>query len=133
MMQFIQLTIASALAFVAIDAIWLGIIAKKLYRDNLGSLMRDNPQMIAAGIFYAIFIVGLVFFVVQPAVDRSSWLYAMGTGALFGLVTYATYDLTNLATLQNWPLKITILDLLWGSFISSAVAVIAYHVGKWLA
>jgi uncharacterized membrane protein len=133
MTQFIQLTIATAATFVAIDAIWLGIIAKKLYRDILGNLLRTDPLMPAAAIFYVIFIVGLVFFVIQPAIDRSSWLYALGAGALFGLVTYATYDLTNLATLKDWPLKITILDLLWGSFISATVAVITYHVGKWLA
>lgn len=131
-MQFIQLSLIAAITFIAIDAVWLGIIAKKLYRDHLGHLLRNDPQIIAAGIFYVLFIIGLVFFVVQPAVEKSSWVYALSAGALFGLITYATYDLTNMATLRGWPLQITIIDLLWGSVLSGSVSLATYTIWKWL-
>ena len=130
---FLQLCAAAALTFVAIDAMWLGTIANKLYKTQLGSLLREQPQMLAAVLFYALFIVALVFFVVQPALARNSWTYALCAGAFFGLVTYATYDLTNLSTLKDWPVKITVIDLIWGSVLSAVVSVATYHIGKWLA
>lgn len=130
---FLQLCAAAAVVFVAIDAVWLGTIANKLYKSQLGGLLREQPQMLAAVLFYAVFIVALVFFVIQPALERNSWTYALCAGAFFGFVTYATYDLTNLSTLKNWPVTITVIDLIWGSVLSATVSVIAYHIGKWLA
>ncbi len=121
------------MVFVAIDAVWLGVIARGMYRSALGDMLREQPQMVAAVGFYVLYILALVFFVIQPAVEKTSWQYALFAGAFFGLVAYATYDLTNLATLKDWPLKLTLIDLAWGAFISGITAVAAYHIGKWWA
>ncbi|HEX8762532.1 MAG TPA: DUF2177 family protein [Candidatus Saccharimonadales bacterium] len=131
--NFLQLTAVAGITFVAIDALWLGVVARNLYRSHLGSMLREQPQMLAAAGFYILYILALVFFVIQPAIEKSSWQHALFAGAFFGLVAYATYDLTNLATLKSWPLKITIIDLAWGALISGIVSLAAYHVGKWLA
>jgi len=116
--------------FFAIDMVWLGLIARGFYRRQLGSLLADNANWIAAIVFYLIFIAGLVFFVVEPAVDAGSWVKALGYGAAFGFVTYATYDLTNLATLKDWPLLVTLVDLAWGAVLASSVAVATYAIAE---
>ena len=118
----------AVLVFFAIDIVWLGLIAKKLYAKELGFIMAKKVKWSAALIFYFIFVAGLVFFVVMPAVDTNSFLLALLGGFGFGLVTYATYDLTNLATLDKWPLKITIIDLIWGSSLGALVAVITFLI-----
>jgi len=110
--------------FLVIDLIWLGVIARNLYRQELGFIMSPKPNWLAAILFYIIFIMGLVFFVIHPAVEKSSLLSALFSGLLFGLVTYSTYDLTNLATLADWPLKITIIDMIWGTSLGGSVSVI---------
>lgn len=114
--------------FFAIDMLWLGLIAKKVYAKHLGFLMAPNVKWIAAIIFYFLFVAGLVFFVVQPAIEKTSFLYALLGGMFFGLVTYATYDLTNLATLNKWPLKITLIDLIWGTSLGGLVSTITYLI-----
>lgn len=116
-------------AFFAIDMLWLGVIARRFYARQLGDLMRRDVNWTAAIVFYLIFIVGLVVFVVVPAVDASSLGRALGYGAFFGFVTYATYDLTNLATLRDWPLTMTLVDLAWGAVLAASVAGITYWVG----
>jgi uncharacterized membrane protein len=118
--------------FFAVDMLWLGLAAKGLYRRQIGSLMRAGVNWPAAIAFYLLFILGLVVFVIAPAVDRSSWLWALGHGALFGLITYATYDLTNLATLRSWPLLLTIVDLIWGSALAAAVSLATYGIAAGL-
>lgn len=130
MAKFIQIYLVVLAAFFAIDMVWLGLVAKKFYRQQLGSLMRVGVNWPAAIIFYLLFILGLVFFVVYPAVEKGSWFYALWTGAFFGLICYATYDLTNLATLKNWPLKMTIADLIWGSALSGALGLIGFLYGQ---
>ena len=130
MAKFIQIYLVVLAAFLVIDMIWLGLVAKKFYREQLGSLMRAGVNWPAAVIFYLLFIVGLVFFVVYPAVEQGSWFYALWTGAFFGLICYATYDLTNLATLKNWPLKLTIVDLIWGSVLSGVLGIIGFLYGR---
>lgn len=115
--------------FFAIDMIWLGLVAKSFYRQHLGGLLRSDVNWPAALIFYLLFIVGLVVLVITPAVDAGSWLQAVGRGALFGLVTYATYDLTNLATLRDWPVVVTVVDLAWGVVLASSVAATTYAIG----
>ena len=90
--------------------------------------MKDNPNLFAALIFYLIFVIGLVIFVINPSLEKKSLLSVILTGALFGLVTYSTYDLTNLATVKNWPISITIIDLIWGSFVSSSTSLITYLI-----
>lgn len=113
-----------------LDYAWLGFIAKKLYYAEMGKLLLDKPNMGAALAFYLIYVVGVVVFVLTPALQRESWLYALGMGALFGLVAYATYDLTNLATMKDFPLKIVIIDLLWGMSITAVTSVGAYFIVK---
>jgi len=113
-----------------LDYVWLGFIAKKLYYAEMGKLLLDKPNTGAALAFYLIYVVGVVVFVLTPALQRESWLYALGMGALFGLVAYATYDLTNLATMKDFPLKIVIIDLLWGMSITAVTSVGAYFIVK---
>jgi uncharacterized membrane protein len=95
--------------------LWLGVVAKNFYKNQIGFLMTPNINWLAAIIFYLIFIAGLILFVVSPALAKSSLQHALVFGALFGFITYATYDLTNLATLKDWPLTVTIVDMIWGS------------------
>jgi uncharacterized membrane protein len=118
--------IATFVIFMGIDMVWLGIISKKLYAEKLGYLMTGKVNWLAAVLFYLIFIAGLLFFVILPAVQRGSWSYAILAGAFFGFVAYSTYDLTNLATIKDWPLLITVIDLIWGSFISGTSAVLSF-------
>lgn len=115
--------------FLVIDLAWLGFVARHFYKDQLGALMSPKPNWVAAIIFYLLFVAGLVFFVIQPSVEKADIAHALLTGAFFGLVTYATYDLTNLATLRNWPLKMTLVDLLWGTVLGALVAVITTWIG----
>jgi uncharacterized membrane protein len=110
--------------------IWLGVVAKNLYQKELGYLLSDKPNWIAAIIFYLIFITGLVFFVINPAIDRDSLSYALFVGMLFGFITYATYDLTNLATIKDWPIKITLIDLAWGTSLGGAVSSLTFILLK---
>lgn len=113
--------------FVLIDAIWLWA-ARGFYSSQIGFLMKTNVNWLAAVIFYLLFIVGLVVFVISPALGKDSWLHALLYGALFGLITYATYDLTNLATIKNWPLLITAVDLTWGAAVAASVSVISFFI-----
>ena len=114
--------------FLLIDGVWLLVIAKKLYAQHLGYLMADKPRLIAALVFYLLFVLGLQVFVVHPALAAGSWKAALLPGLLFGLITYATYDLTNLATVKDWPVLITVIDLIWGSFVSGVTSVASYAV-----
>ena len=116
--------------FFAIDMAWLGLIAKNLYAKQIGGLLKENVNWIAAIVFYLIFIAGLVLFVILPAVEKGSWSHAMLYGALFGFVCYATYDLTNLAVAKDWPIFITIVDLIWGAVLATSVSTITYYIAK---
>lgn len=114
--------------FMIIDLIWLGVIAAPFYRNQIGFLMAKKVNWGAAVLFYLIFIAGMVIFVIDPALQTQSLTSALVMGALFGLVTYATYDLTNLATLEGWPLTLVIVDLLWGMSLSVLVSSITYLI-----
>ncbi len=111
-----------------IDAVWLSVVANKFYKSQLGSLLMEKPNMPAAVLFYIIYVIGVVVFVLMPALEKQSWMHAATYGALFGLVAYATYDLTNLATLKGWPVKLVVVDLLWGMVLTASVSVLAYWV-----
>ena len=126
--MFIKLYFITLPIFFAIDMVWLGLIAKKFYREQIGFLMKTNINWLAAIIFYLLFIAGLVFFVISPAVEKKSWLNALFVGALFGLFTYFTYDLTNLATLKDWPLLLSAVDIIWGMGLSASVSLISYFI-----
>jgi len=129
-MDYIKMYFITLAVFFAIDLTWLGVIAKNLYSQQLGFIMKDNVNWVAAVIFYLIFIVGIVFFVVNPAIINDNWRYALLVGMLFGFITYATYDLTNLATLKNWPLKITLIDLMWGTSLGGLTSLISFLINK---
>jgi uncharacterized membrane protein len=116
------------ITFLAIDGLWLTLIAKNFYAKHLGFLMTKTPNLTAAGIFYLIYVFTMVVLVISPALQKGSLTTAILTGALFGLCAYATYDLTNLATIKDWPLLVTIVDLIWGTVLSAAVAGISYLV-----
>jgi|SRR5690554_5658820 len=126
-MQFLKLYLMTLVIFFLVDIVWLGVISKKLYKEYLGHLM-GPVNWPAALIFYALFIAGLVFFVINPAIEKESLIYAIVVGGFFGLITYGTYDLTNLATLKDWPVTITVIDLIWGTFLNAATAGITYYV-----
>lgn len=116
--------------FFAIDMVWLGLVSNNFYKKYIGFLMTHEVNWIAALIFYLLFIAGLVVFVISPALEKNSLLTALLLGALFGLITYATYDLTNLATIKNWPLLVTVVDLLWGMTLSASVSTISFLIAK---
>jgi uncharacterized membrane protein len=118
--------------FLTVDMFWLGIVAKKIYQKYLGGFLTDSVNWAAALIFYLIYVVGILVFAIYPAVNKDSALNAILLGAFFGMVSYATYDLTNLATLKGWPLNIVFIDILWGSVLSAIVGLSGYHIVKWL-
>ena len=116
------------IVFMGIDLIWLGFVAKNLYAKYLGYLMAPKINWVAALIFYVIFIIGILYFVIAPSlVDRNLGQLIL-RAALFGFITYATYDLTNLATVRDWPITITIIDLIWGTTLSTSVSLISYLI-----
>jgi len=122
----------TTLVFFAIDLLWLGMIAKNLYRQYLGSFLSDQVNWTAAIIFYLLFIIGIFVFAILPAVEKQSILKAIVLGALFGFFTYATYDLTNLATLKNWPLTIVFIDIAWGAMLTALVSAAGYTIVRWM-
>ncbi len=128
--MFLKLYAIALPVFFAIDMIWLGLVAKNFYRTQIGSLMKTDINWAAAMIFYLIFIAGLVAFVIAPAVAKNSWSQALILGAFFGLVCYATYDLTNLAIAKDWPLLVTIIDLAWGAVLAASVSIITYFIAS---
>lgn len=127
-MNFVKEYAVAFIVFLILDGLWLGFVASGLYKKELGYLMTSNPNWIAAAIFYLLFIVGLVFFVIDPALAKENFKYALFVGMFFGLITYATYDLTNLATVKDWPLSITIIDLIWGASLSGIVSSVSYYI-----
>jgi uncharacterized membrane protein len=127
-MDFIYHFLVAFLVFAAIDVFWLGIVANKVYKKYVGKLLLDKFLPIPAIIFYIVYIIGLVVFAVQPALTSKSLVEAVWRGALLGFVCYATYDLTNLATLKNWSRTLTIIDLIWGTILSCLVVSITYSI-----
>lgn len=123
MSEYIKYYLIAAVLFSLIDFVWLGFIAKRFYRDNLGKILSVKPNLPAAVAFYALYIVGLVVFAIVPASrEVGSISNAFRLGALFGFFTYLTYDLTNLATLKAWPAKLSIVDIAWGTVLASLVS-----------
>jgi uncharacterized membrane protein len=120
------------LVFLVVDMLWLGFIAKGIYQKYLGSFLSDSINWTAAIIFYLIFVIGISIFAIYPSVNKGSVNHAILMGALFGFFTYATYDLTNLATLKSWPLTIVFIDIIWGSVLSALVSFSGFYIVKWL-
>ena len=122
--------LSTLVVFAVLDFLWLGLIAKDLYRNGIGHLMLETPNWTAALLFYLIYIAGLVFFAVLPGLEAGAWVRAALYGALFGFFCYATYDLTNLATLKGWPVSIVIADLAWGAFVSAVAATASFFITR---
>ena len=122
--------LAMAGAFLVIDLLWLGVIAKNIYKNQIGTFMRETPNWPAAIIFYALFIVGVMIFCVLPAVEKNSLNHAIVYGALFGFFTYMTYELTNYAVLKNWPLAIVPIDIIWGVVLTATISTVGFLIAK---
>lgn len=123
---------ATAVVFLALDAVWLTTMADRLYRPALGNLMLDRFAPVPAAVFYVLYVVGMVVFAVMPGLESGRWTTSLGLGALLGLIAYATYDLTNQATLRGWPWHITIADLCWGTFVTAVSAAAGCRITAWL-
>ena len=130
---YMKLYLLTVPVFFAIDLLWLGVVAKGFYQKNLGFLFRSSVNWTAALVFYLIYIVGILLFAVVPALERGVWTRAILWGGLFGFFTYATYDLTNLATVKDWPVKVVIVDMIWGIVLGGVVSVLSFHIGRWLS
>jgi uncharacterized membrane protein len=126
----ILLYLLTLAVFFAVDMVWLGVVAKGFYRRWLGPLMSPKVNWAAAVLFYLLFIGGLLVFAVRPALLQGAPFKALGLGALLGLISYATYDLTNLATLKDWPLIVTVVDLCWGTVLGGAVSWVSAVLGR---
>ncbi|MEI7423174.1 MAG: DUF2177 family protein [Prolixibacteraceae bacterium] len=122
----------TTLVFFVVDMLWLGLIAKNIYRKYLGALMSETVNWAAALIFYLLFIAGIFIFVIYPSIEKQSPGRAVVLGAIFGLITYATYDLTNYATLKGFPINVVIIDLIWGTFLTTLVSISGYYITKYI-
>lgn len=116
----------TAIAFLCIDLVWLVWVARRFYADNLGALLLKRPRFGAAVLFYALYVLGIVYFAVSPALRDGSMAVAAFNGALFGFVAYATYEMTNYATLRNWPRRVAVVDLAWGACVTCISACAGY-------
>ena len=112
----------TAVVMIAIDLVWLGLIAKPLYQSGIGHLMADKPNVPIALVFYLLYALGLMVFAITPEQSAPGWSRALMVGALFGFFAYATYDLTNLSTLKDWPLGLSLMDMAWGTLVSGVSA-----------
>jgi uncharacterized membrane protein len=130
--QMVILYLITLAVFFLIDMVWLGVVAKDFYRRHLGTMLSPKVNWGAAILFYLLFIAGLLIFVIRPALAHGALLTALWLGALFGLISYATYDLSNLATLRDWPLIVTVVDLVWGTTLGGLVSLISTLLGRWL-
>ena len=129
---FLKLYLATVPVFFMIDLVWLGLVARDFYRNELKAFLSPRVNWPAAIVFYLIYIAGILFFAVRPAIAANAWPKALYLGALYGFFTYATYDLTNMATLQDWPLKVVLVDILWGVLLCASVASISFQISRWL-
>lgn len=128
MLTYIFAWVSTGLVFLALDAVWLSQMTPRIYKPVMGEMMRASPDFVAAGIFYVIYVSAIVFFAVAPALEQHSLSKAITTGGVLGFVAYATYDLSNQATLKMWDWKLTVADMAWGTIATAAAAGIAYAV-----
>lgn len=114
--------------FLAIDAAWIGGVANRFYKDNLSGLLARKPNLAAAFVFYVIYLAALLYFALEPALYHHDFPFLLKHAVFFGFAAYATYDLTNLATLKNWPLKLAVVDIIWGTVLTTGVAAAGYAI-----
>jgi len=130
MAYYVKLYFSTLLVFFAVDMVWLGLVARTFYGKYLGYIMAPSVNWLAAILFYLLFIVGVLVFVVLPGLKSGSLQDTLLRAALFGLITYATYDLTNLATLKDWPVMISVVDMAWGTTLSVIVSYAGLMIGR---
>lgn len=130
MMPYLKVYLTALCTFLVVDILWIGLVARTFYKNQIGFLLAPSPNWVAAGIFYLIFIAGLMFFVVIPGLKEDALKPCLVRAALFGLITYGTYDLTNLATVKDWPVLVTVVDMIWGVLLSMAVSMVSFKTGK---
>ncbi len=128
--MFLKLWLAALVSSALIDGVWLFFVARGFYAKQIGHLMADSPHWMPVAIFYPLFSAALVYFAVMPGIATGSLARTVLMGAAFGFVAYATYDLTNHATLKDWPLVMTLVDILWGTFLSAIIAGIVFLVHR---
>lgn len=124
---------ATLISFLVIDALWLGIVARKFYQEQLGDLMLPSPHLTVAAVFYVFFAAAIVVLAVRPGLEAGSLWTAAGYGVVLGLAAYGTYDLTNLSTLKNWPVALSIVDVIWGAVLTGISSACGYAVARHLA
>lgn len=129
MMQYIYIYLLTVPVFFLIDLLWLGVVAKNFYQDQLGYLL-GPVNWIAAIIFYLLYIVGILVFAILPGLESGSILRASALGAFFGFMAYSTYELTNYALIKDWPFTVVWVDILWGTVLTGAVAAGGYYLAK---
>jgi uncharacterized membrane protein len=129
-MTYVVAYVATAIVFLGIDALWLSRVALGMYREELGSLLLDKPNLPIAAAFYLLYVVGIVVLAIMPALESGGWIKALLLGAVLGLVAYGTYDITNLSTLKGWSTKLAIIDIAWGTALTAVSATIGYWVVK---
>ncbi|MBZ8131924.1 DUF2177 family protein [Afifella sp. IM 167] len=133
MPQTIVAYLSTAIVFFGLDFVWLSVMGGTFYRSALGEMMADKPNLPVAGVFYLVYVAGLVYFAVSPALASGSWTTALIAGAVLGFVAYGTYDITNLATLRNWPVSVTVVDLAWGTCVTGFSATMGYLITRWIS
>lgn len=129
--MFLQITtayISTAIVFFTIDFVWLSKMTGLFYRARMGDMLLDQPNFAVAGAFYLVYVAGIVYFAVMPALNSGHWTNALISGAILGFVAYGTYDMTNLATLKNWSWSLSIVDMLWGTFLTATASTAGYFV-----
>ena len=127
-MKYFLLFVITTVIFFAIDMLWIGVIAKNFYREKLSFIFNGDVRWVPAIIFYLIFIAGIIYFVIIPGFTHHNWKTVLMNGAFLGLLCYATYDLTNMSTIKQWPLIVTLVDIVWGTFLTAAVSITSYLV-----
>jgi uncharacterized membrane protein len=130
LLRYLCIYLATGLIFWLADALWLGLVIKDFVLRELGDLLLASPKKSPAVLFYLLYVIGVMVFAVLPALDADSWIKALGLGALLGLVAYATYDLSNLATLKNWSVRFAVVDVCWGTFVTASAAVTGFLISR---
>lgn len=128
--MYVRAYVAALLVFLVADGIWLGFVALEFYREQLGTMLRDPPNLTAAGLFYLAYIAGVIYMVVRPALAANSLKNAAFNGAVLGVIAFGTYDMTNLATLAGWPLAVVVVDILWGATVTAIMASAGYAAAR---
>lgn len=129
-MKLVLIYVLCTLVFFAIDMLWLGFFARGFYKEKLGFILSANVNWSAAIIFYLLYIGGILFFAVMPALQQNNWQLALLNGAVLGGLCYATYDLTNMATISRWPLIVVVVDIVWGIVLTGSVSTLTYLIGS---